>query len=228
MSRALVALPALAVALTVATSPTGAARASSEDPLYAPMRSPPSSTGWVHVHTGLTFADSLTLGQSLVMLQGAGAPGMSIGVGAHWRTSRIDLGVMAEALSSFYFRVVEKDFQTGGEFRAAANLRWRYIEDSWGALYMRLTPGLMVFRHSDPIRNQVAAVDGSQLASVDTHSVGFSLGFGFGVAIYLSDETALTVDLDIVSATSTLATQGGEVDYGLVRGVFAAGFEWRM
>ena len=32
----------------------------------------------------------------------------------------------------------------------------------------------------------------------------------------------------IIIATTTLGTQGGEVDYGLVRGLFTAGIEWRM
>ncbi|MFO0745532.1 MAG: hypothetical protein U1F43_07650 [Myxococcota bacterium] len=223
MSRA---LAAALVASAVALAARGDARA--DGPLYTAPKSPPAATGWIEVHTGLTFADSLTLDQTSALLEGAGAPGMVLGIGAHWRTTRIDLGLMFESTSSFYFKVIEKEFATGGQFRAAANLRWRYIEDAWGALFMRLTPGLMAFRHADPVRQQVAVLDGSQLEDVDQHSVGFSLGFDFGVILYLSDKLAFTVDLDIVSATTTLGTQGGEVDYGLVRGLFTAGIEWRM
>jgi len=136
--------------------------------------------------------------------------------------------VLFESASSFYFRQITQEFPTGGQFRAAANLRWRYIEDAWGALFMRLTPGLMVFRHADAVRNQVGMLAGAGLDTVDQHGVGFSLGFDFGIIIYINDDLALTVDLDIVSGTSTLATGGADVDFGLVRGFFTAGVELRM
>ena len=206
----------------------GAARETHAAPNAFESSAPPSSSGWINVHTGITFADSLVLGEQALQLDGEGAPGMVFGIGIHWRTARIDLGALFESSSGFYFKPLQQEFPTGGQFRVAANLRWRYIEDAWGALFMRLTPGLMVFRHADAVRQQVASVDGSNLEGVDTHSLGFALGFDFGVLLYITDDIAITIDLDIVSGTTTLATDGGEVDLSLVRGFFTAGIEWRM
>jgi len=214
----------IVLAVLVGSGPS----ASAEPSLYDVARPPPASSGWIHVHTGMTFADSLTLGDNAIQLEGEGAPGMVLGVVAHWRTTRIDLGLLFEASSSFYFRQIAQAFPTGGQFRAAANLRWRYIEDAWGALFMRLTPGLMAFRHGDAVRNQAGLLDGSTLARVDQHSVGFSLGFDFGLLVYLTDEVALSFDLDIVSGTTVLGTGRGEIDFGLVRGFFTAGIEFAM
>ncbi|MCC6622288.1 MAG: hypothetical protein IT385_13580 [Deltaproteobacteria bacterium] len=219
---------ALGFGILVASLCASAHAVAAPSVLYDVSRPPPASTGWIRVHTGLTFADTLTLADNSAQLDGEGAPGMVLGVGAHWRTTRIDLGVLFESSSSFYFKQIAQEFPTGGQFRATANLRWRYIEDAWGALFMRLTPGLMVFRHADAVRQQVALLDGSSMPGVDTHSVGFSLGFDFGLLIYINDDVALSFDLDIVSGTTTLGTSRGEIDFGLVRGFFTAGVEIRM
>lgn len=220
----------LVLALLLVSGMVGGARA--QESFYKVKQPPPAGTGWTYANVGFTFADNITLDDLGKQFQGDGPPGMVLGVGAYWRTSRIDLGVLFQGISSFYFDGVTKTFHTGAQFRAAANLRWRYIEDSWGALFMRLTPGLMVFNHSARMREEAGFLRGlaidNDATGIDQHSVGFSLGFDFGLMFYITDSLALTVDLDLVSGTSSIATPGGEVDFGLVRGLITASIEWRM
>lgn len=189
---------------------------------------PRYARGWMHVRTGITFADALTLDDTALGLQTNGDPALVLGVGAHWRTSRIDLGLTFESISSFAFAGLERDNRVGAQFRVAADLRWRYIEDHWGALFLRLTPGMSILAHADPMRFQVSELVGGDLASVDQHNVGFSFGFDFGVLIYLEERLALAIDLDVISAMTSIDTDQGEVDLDMVRGIFGLSLEWRM
>lgn len=188
---------------------------------------PESGAGWLQLRTGATFADAATI-DSFVGLESNGDPAMVLGLGAHWRTSRLDFGAIFESYSSWSFTGVARDQRVGAQFRAAAMLRWRYIEDTWGSLYLALTPGLVVFDHAAPMRFQVAQSIGASDRTVDEHSLGFSFGFDFGALIYLTEEVALALHLDVITSNTSLATEGGDVDLGMVRGLFAVGLEWRM
>ena len=217
-------LPALAALMVIGLA-SPAALASESEYRVGPPR---YARGWMHVRTGLTFADSLILDDGNLGLDSNGDVAMVLGIGAHWRTSRIDLGVIFESMSSWAFAGLERDNRVGSQFRVAADLRWRYIEDTWGALFMRLTPGIATFSHADPLRFQVSELIGGDLDSVDQHNVGFSLGFDFGVLMYLDERLALSVDLDVVSAMTSLDTDQGEVDMDMVRGIFGVSLEWRL
>lgn len=188
---------------------------------------PESGAGWLQVRTGATFADAATI-DSFVGLESNGDPAMVLGLGAHWRTTRLDFGAIFESFSSWSFTGVARDQRVGAQFRAAAFLRWRYIEDTWGSLYLALTPGLVVFDHAEPMRFQVAQSIGVSDRTVDEHSLGFSFGFDFGALFYMSEDLALALHLDVVTSNTALATEGGDVDLGMVRGLFAVGLEWRM
>ncbi len=131
-------------------------------------------------------------------------------------------------MSSYAFAGPEKLNRIGSQFRAAADLRWRYIEDFWGSLFLRLTPGLTALAHADPLRFQVATLTETDIEGVDQHNVGFSLGFDFGVLVYLDERFALAIDLDVVSAMVSLDTDAGEVDLDMVRGIFGIALEWRL
>ena len=188
---------------------------------------PESGSGWLQLRTGATFADAATI-DSFVGLESNGDPAMVLGLGVHWRTSRLDFGAIFESHSSWSFTGVGRDQRVGAQFRAAAHLRWRYIEDTWGSLYLALTPGLVVFDHAEPMRFQVAQSIGASDRTVDEHSIGFSFGFDFGALFYMSEDLAFSLHLDVVTSNTSLATDGGDVDLGMVRGLFAVGIEWRM
>lgn len=182
---------------------------------------------WMHLRVGMTFADNLAIDDDQLGLASNGDPAMVFGIGAHWRTSRIDFGLLFEGMSSYGFAGAENN-RVGAQFRAAADLRWRYIEDFWGALFLRLTPGISALSHADPLRFQVATLTETDIEGVDQYNVGFSLGFAFGVLIYLEERLALSIDLDVISTMTSIDTDGGEVDLDMVRGLFALSLEWRL
>lgn len=215
----------LLLAIMVLALAAPAALASDSEYRVGPPR---YARGWMHVRSGLSFADGAVLDDGNLGLDSNGDVGLLLGVGAHWRTSRIDLGVIFESLSSWAFSGLERDNRVGPQFRVSADLRWRYIEDTWGALYLRLTPGISAFSHADPLRFQVSELVGGDLDSVDQHNVGFSLGFAFGVLVYLDERVALAVDLDVISASTSLDTDQGEVDLDMVRGILGVSVEWRL
>jgi len=212
----------LCLSIAVALATAEGARA------FEGLVEPPGSGGWLQIRSGVTFADSLTLNDFALGLTSDGDPALVLGVGAHWRTSRLDFGALFETASSWAFPSISRDDRVGSQFRLAANLRWRYIEDTWGSLYLALSPGLAVLAHTPQLRFRASQLDGSSEASVDTHTLGFSFGFDFGVLIYLSDSLALALHLDLVTSSSALGTERGEVDMVMVRGIFAVGLEWRI
>lgn len=219
-SRFLVASVALAALASLATR----ARASDE---FDPSGAPPYGDGWLQLEAGLTFTDVALLDNTNT-LDSVGTPAFDFAVGAIWRTAALDLGVRLESLGSFLFKGLQRDDRVGPQFRAVANLRWRYVEDNWGALFLRLTPGLAVLSHADPLRFQASQIAGGDFEKVDRYNVGFTLGFDFGVMVYLSKRVALVFDMDLVSATTSIGTGDRDVDLTIIRGVFTTGLEWRM
>ncbi len=186
-----------------------------------------AGSGWLSVRTGLSFGDLISL-DDVVAIQAKRDAGASFGVGFHYRTARLDLGVDVEHLGSFRFAGVDRLERTGGQFRAVANVRWRYVDAGWGALFLRLAPGLMVYSHADALRAEAGKIGGGAADDVDAHTLGFTLGFDFGGLITLSDRVALAAHLDIVTGTTRLGARDGDVDYTLLRGLFSLGIEWRM
>lgn len=216
-----VALAALAVGLSLpspaAAAPDAAARAGGV----------PSSTGWLDLRLGLSFADSMILGDQL-RLTSSGGPAEIFGVGATYRTPRLDLGLLLEGLGSFSFEAASGDSRTGSQLRVAASLRWRYVEEPWGALFVRLSPGLIAFAHADALRGQAAELVGRTLREADRNGVGWTIGVDFGVLLYLSPALALSIHLDLVTGATALDVGADSVDLVLTRGLVTAGLEWRM
>lgn len=208
----------LPLALLIGFAPTARA-----DDFYPPE----AGAGWLQLRTGFSFADTATL-DGFVGLETSGDPAMVLGIGAHWRTSRLDFGAIFESMSSFSFPGVSRDQRVGSQFRAAAHLRWRYIEDTWGALYLALSPGVIVFDHAPALRFQASQTLGASDSTVDRHTLGFSFGFDFGVLIYISEDLAAALHLDVITSNTALNTEFGDVELDMIRGLFAAGLEWRM
>jgi len=187
----------------------------------------PSGTGWIEVRAGLTFGDNILLDQS-VSLPCEDAPGPAFAVGAHYRVSRYDLGLSVESLGSFGFAGLERTNRSGSQLRVAAKLRWRYVEEPWGALFIRLSPGFTAFAHSDELRVQAGRLRNASLAQTEARTFGFSLGFDFGMMMYLSQHIVLAAHVELLTANTTLNVRDDAVDYSVVRGIFAIGLEVRM
>lgn len=194
------------------------------EPIAAGM--PSEDSAWLHLRTGVTMSDAAVLDGTGTSLQSTDAPTLALGIGAQWRTAGFDFGLGFEQLTSWSFEGLERANRAGAQFRATAELRWRYVDDRWGALYLSLNPGLGVMDHADPLRFQIANIDGSPLDSVGEHSLAFAFGFGFGALIYATESFLISIDLEVISFTSSVGTAGREVDLDMVRAVFGAGIEW--
>jgi len=193
-----------------------------------------SGYGWISAWTGLSFGDTILLGDAeqtnAVTLDG-GTEAPIFGIDVHYRTSRLDLGVILEGLGSGRFDGLTLTHRIGSQFRVAAQLRWRYLDEGWGALFTSLSPGLMIFGHSDALRGQVTELAGGDVLGfeeADEFSLGFTLGLDFGALVYLSDRLALSFELAVLTNTTSVSARGQDISYTAVRGVFTAGLEWRM
>ena len=202
--------------------------------------------GWLSAWGGAALDDTVLLGDgaeagSLALESLSAAP--LFGVGGHYRAGPVDVGLVLEALGSGRFGDEAPGERLGSTFRAAAALRWRATEASWGSLFVRLTPGLVVLGHSPALRARAAeltaavadeaaaAADGeveAPTASAEEASVGFTFGFGAGIQLALSARLALVVQLDVIANLSAVATDDGGLAYRSVRSTLAAGLEWRM
>lgn len=194
----------------------------------------PTAGGWVSAWFGLSFGDTVLLandGATDARTLDGTSEAPVFGVAVHYRTSRLDLGVVLEGLGSGRFAGLERDHRLGSQFRVAPNLRWRYLDEPWGALFVRLAPGLMIFGHSDALRGQATALAGGDVLSfeqADEFSLGFSLGLDFGALVYLSRRVALSFQLNVLTNTTSLEALGTDVSYTAIRGLFTVGLEWRM
>ncbi|PKN58112.1 MAG: hypothetical protein CVU56_07540 [Deltaproteobacteria bacterium HGW-Deltaproteobacteria-14] len=194
----------------------------------------PASGGWVSAWLGVGSVDSVLLANDGATdartLDGTAAAPV-FGVAVHYRTSRLDLGLLLEGLGSGRFAGLARDQRLGSQFRVAASLRWRYLDESWGALFVRLAPGLMVFGHSDALRAQAAELAGGdalRFEEVDEFGLGFTLGLDFGALVYLSRRVALSLQLNVLTNATSLRALGTDVSYTAIRGLFTVGLEWRM
>lgn len=186
----------------------------------------PADTGWLSARAGVGLVDTLQVGLEEPG-QGA-ASALAFGVGLHYRTARFDVGGLFEGFGASRHGDAGREAPIGSSFRAAGTLRWRYLEQPWGALYLRLAPALMVLGHSDALRDRVAGFVEGDREAVDALTVAFSLGADAGLLVYLSEGLALSLGVDLVTAATTVGTEVGGVGYNTVRGLFTVGLEWRM
>ncbi|MCB9729451.1 MAG: hypothetical protein H6744_08885 [Deltaproteobacteria bacterium] len=207
---------AVALALALATLSAPAARA---------RTAPPTGTAWVGVRTGLAFIDSVSIDASSV--ESTSDPAPLFGVGAFWRTRRLDVGAFVEHIGSGRYQRLASKARIGSQIRAAAALRWRYVEQPWGGMYARLTPGLAIIRHSDTFRLDTADSVGVELADMDVRSFGFSMSFDLGLEVYVNSRVAVSAEFSLINTVTRLRRGAEDLDYNRVRGVFVVGLELR-
>jgi len=178
---------------------------------------------WIHGHFGFAFADVILVDD--LSLNGTEGFAPSVGIGVTYRLSRFDLGVLVEALGGGSFKGMSDTFRIGGQVRAAASFRWRFVHRGWGGLFLHLSPGWTMFSYSDAVRFQAAALTGQDLKEVEPVSHGFAAGFGVGLLVNLLYDVALRIGFEGIMASGSFAG----VDSGpmmRVRGLASLGLEW--
>ena len=197
-------------------------------------RPPPGGNVWVEAHAGWAFSDVLALREAgdefgpKIEPETTDDGGLAFGVGVHWRARRFDLGGFVESIASGAFARLESSARFGSQVRFASMLRWRYVDEGWGGLYVRLTPGLGIFELSDPLRFEVSKISSAQqFQDVDDRVFGFTMGFKMGIHFYLADRfSALFLELGSVLGTASVLDGADQVSYTRTRGLLVVGLEW--
>lgn len=182
---------------------------------------------------GVTFANatSLTVGRDTEPFPLSGSLTPVLTVGFHYRTARFDLGVLAGSMGSGEVRGLVRDRELGHKWRVAASVRWRYIDADWGALFLRISPGVAILSHSDAMRSEVALAlskGRDQIEGVDTTTAAFSLGASLGFTIGIFHWLSLTLELEIATTVGELEDGTSGVRYTAIQPIFAIGFEARL
>jgi hypothetical protein len=176
---------------------------------------------WIHGHVGLAFADLIMVDN----ISTAESVLPTVGIGFTFRLSRFDVGVLVEALGGGYFRGMSKRFRIGGQVRAGALLRWRFVHAAWGGMFLKLVPAWTMFSYSDAMRFQAATLTGVDLEQVDPVSHGFAFEFGAGVRVNVHHDVALRFGLGLMIASGSFGDVDGPALMRL-RGLACVGFEW--
>ena len=186
---------------------------------------PAEGTLWVGARGGVAITDTLRLHDRELGRQFSAAPG--VGVMLHYRLRRVDLGLLIEGLGGGRFAFQGTHRAMGGMFRVAGELRWRFFDGSWGALFVRLTPGYALLAHSDAIRFQAARVAGKTLGQIDSFDHAFGMGFELGLLVYVGSNAALFLGADTVAALTQLPS-ADDVGYIRLRSLLSLGVEWGL
>ena len=186
---------------------------------------------WITAHAGVTFGTSVTLEQEGVTsedLSSADGVDPLFGISAYYRTAFLDFGVLVDSVGGGLFADDDADRPIGGKLRVAALVRWRYLNERWGALVLGLRPGWVGFNHSDYLRNRVALQLGrepGQLDGIDTFNSGFTFGAHVGVVFYLSDSASVFVEAEAMTAVTGLQSNDAAVDLDTAQPLFTIGVE---
>jgi hypothetical protein len=220
--------PGLAAALAAVLAALAALPASARTTRLAP---PPSSALWLDVRTGLVFEDTVEFQRpddfEPTRPEVSDETTLGLGVGLHWRARRFDLGAFVEGFGSGRFNRLATTARIGSQVRIAGTFRWRFIEEHWGGLYLRFSPGLGIYELSDPMRFEVSKLTpAGDFQEVDETALGFSFGFDLGLHFYVSRRVGLYFELGTVTGQADLVEGPDQVALTRVRGLLVAGVEW--
>lgn len=222
---------AIAFAASLAAGSPSPSRAASP----GAARPPEPSRLWLTVRGALVFSDTLTLNQrdeffdEETRLETTDDTTPGFGVGAHWRASRFDLGAFAESFGSGRFERLATTARIGSQTRFVGTFRWRFVDEGWGGLYIRFSPGLVIYELSDPLRFELTKLvpATTDFEEVEERVFGFTFGFDMGLHFYLGRRTAFFLELGTATGSATVLEEPDEIDYLRTRGLFTAGFEWQ-
>lgn len=192
---------------------------------HARQAPPPPRGAWLTLHTGFAFVDRVRVDGASIDSASGVAP--IFGIGAHWRTSRMDLGGFIEHIGTGNYARLVSEAPIGGQIYAAVSFRWRYVERPWGGLYARLSPGLTIIRHSDTFRLDTADSIGQRLSAIEVRSFGFAFGVAVGLSVYITSRVAAFAELSLVNSIIRLRRSAEDLTYARVRGLVVVGVELR-
>jgi hypothetical protein len=181
----------------------------------APDPPPPSSgTRWVTVGVGVTGLSSVLIGDPSQIDELAETPllreesrdrfmdadarseSARFSLGVHHRFKSIDLGAMITQQAAQPVTLDGVDRQLPGYLQVALNLKWRFLDRHWGALYGGLALGGAVARPSHGFRASLAfQFEGKpDLAATEERFLAASASSRAGVMVYHGDDLGFFVE----------------------------------
>ncbi len=219
---------ALALLLLGGCAPSGLQLLNVLNRLPPPDNDPSlDGTGWLTTRAGLSYADHVQI---------AGRPYIPnfdplpvFGVGWTWRVGTFDFGGLVEHLPGATSESLDgRSIRLGSHVTISTAARWRFIDQRWGAIYVRFTPGLTVFGTTDSLRGAVALNEGVSPHDVAHAGVGFGYSADLGLLILLSDHVGLHIDGGLVGSHGALKIADRDQGYARYRGLVRVGLEWRL
>jgi hypothetical protein len=114
--------------------------------------------------------------------------------------------------------------------RGAATLRWRFVDQSWGAFYSRLGIGWVGTRLTDGFRDAIveAQGDGAQRSDVRQRAHGLAASTAVGITIYPTRRVAAFIEAEITAEIMSMRIDGERSPLAVTRTSIAAGVLWRL
>lgn len=195
---------------------------------HAAMERPPSGSGWIGVRSGLVIDTQIGGGILDVTTRTLLAP--TFGVSAEYRLGRVDVGGVFESLGGTTFLLQNRRRRLGGQMRGAATLRWRFVEQGWGAFYSRLGIGWVGTRLTDGFRDAIveAQGDGTKRSDVRQRAHGFAASSALGVTVYASKRVAAFIEAELTAEIFSMRIDGERSPLSVTRTSIAAGVLWRL
>ncbi|MCB9729449.1 MAG: hypothetical protein H6744_08895 [Deltaproteobacteria bacterium] len=211
---------ALAAALAVVALAPTAARAAFERA--------PGPSGWVGVRTGLIV--DTRIGGGILDITSRTLLAPAFGVSAEYRFGRVDVGGVFESLGGTTFILEGRRRRLGGQMRGALTLRWRFMEQRWGAVYTRLGIGWAGTRLNDGFRDAVveAQGDGTERADVSQRAHGITASSAFGLILYPSTRVAAFIEGDVMTELFSMRIDGDRTPLSVTRTSVSVGVIWRL
>lgn len=189
-------------------------------------RVPESMTGWLDVHAGAVV--QADLGGEFLPDGLDGQPVPAFGAGAHFRTPRVDVGAFVAHTSGHYYSDDGEVLRLPGSTRAAALVRWRFLEGSWGALASTLAPGWTGQPLGRGFRRSLAPLADAPQSALPSSANGFTLGIGLSLLFHVDPRSLWYVGVESTNDLSTVRGGERELPLSVSRTLLHAGYQWRM
>ena len=219
-------------------SPVSHAQGRPGVPLRLPHHvGPESQTWWVHVGTGwltdtqLFFQDDQGNFPGIEELNPqAHAMGPVLEFGLQYRVSRIDFGLSVGHISGAQVTFFERQRRLLGQVRVGLDVRWRALDRSWGAFYLRSRIAWSGFRQSDGVRASLAQafVDEPDVAAVSEHVDGMMTSGALGILRYINPRVGVFLEIEAVAGRYPMRVAGQRVELLQTRGILGLGVQWRL
>lgn len=195
---------------------------------HAVLEPPPTRSGWVGVRSGVVIDTQIGGGILDITTKTLMAP--TFGVNAEYRLGPVDLGGVFESLGGTTFLLQNRRRRLGGQMRAAATLRWRFVEQNWGAFYSRLGIGWVGTRLTDSFRDAIveAQGDGAKRSDVRQRAHGLAASTAVGVTIYPTRRIAVFIEAEITAEVISMRVDRDRSPLAITRTAIAAGVLWRL